>query len=110
MQSFLYRSAELGDDPPRGRTPDYCSARDYHVSTSLRGEGRREGGKERGGGEEGRRRGEEKRGGEEKGGRRGERGEERRKGGREEGRSKVRVRTHTHTHTYTSLTRQAKVW
>ena len=39
MQSFLYRSAELSDDLLRVRTPDYCSARDYHVSTSLRGEG-----------------------------------------------------------------------
>ena len=65
MQSFLYRCAELSDDPLRGRTPDYCSA--SHVSTSLRGEGRREG--------------EEKRGGEE--GRRGERGEE--KGGKRRG-------------------------
>ena len=39
LQPFLYRSAELSDDLLRVRTPDYCSARDYHVSTSLRGEG-----------------------------------------------------------------------
>ena len=60
LQSFLYRCAELSDDPPRVRTPDYCSARD-----TL--------GKERGGGEERRRKGEERRkGGGEMGRRRGE--------------------------------------
>ena len=47
LQPFLYRSAELGNDLLRVRTPDYCSARDYHVSTSLRGEGRRGGRGER---------------------------------------------------------------
>ena len=40
LQPFLYRSAELGDDLLRVRTPDYCSTGDYHVSTSLRGKGR----------------------------------------------------------------------
>ena len=64
MQPFLYRSAELSDDLLRVRTPDYCSARDNHVSTSLRGEGRRggrggEGGEK--GGEKGRMEREEKR-------------------------------------------------
>ena len=47
LQPFLYRSAELSDDLLRVRTPDYCSARDNHVSTSLRGEGRRGGRGER---------------------------------------------------------------
>ena len=55
LQSFLYKSAELSDDLLRDRTSDYCSARDNHVSTSLRGEGRRGGRAERenGEGEEG---------------------------------------------------------
>ena len=48
LQPFLYRSAELGNDLLRVRTPDYCSARDYHVSTSLRGREGEEGG-EKGG-------------------------------------------------------------
>ena len=64
LQPFLYGSAELGDDLLKARTPDYCSARDNHVSTSLRGEGRRggrggEGGEK--GGEKGRMEREEKR-------------------------------------------------
>ena len=41
LQPFLHGSAELSDDLLRVRTPDYCSARDIHVSTSLRGEERR---------------------------------------------------------------------
>ena len=57
LQPFLYGSAELSDGLLRVRTPDYCSARDYHVSTSLRGEGRRGGrGERRKGGRERRKR------------------------------------------------------
>ena len=99
---------ELGDDPPRVRTPDYCSARDYHVSTSLRGEGRRGGRVERGKEE----REEEVRG--EKGGRReGRKGEgggrEMREGRKGEGgrrgveRSDCKACAHTHTHTLASF-------
>ena len=105
LQPFLYGSVELGDDLLRVRTPDYCSARDNHVSNSLRGEGGRRG------------RGERRRGGREKGGGeggrvgRGERGrkrEEKREGkkGKGGGRSHECTHTHTHTHTHTSLTSQ----
>ena len=57
LQLFLYRSAELSDELLNVRTPDYCSARDNLVSTSLRGREGEEGG-EKGGrwGGEGRRR------------------------------------------------------
>ena len=61
LQSFLYRSAELGDDPPRVSTPDYCSPRDNHVSTSLRGREGEEGG-EKGGRTRGRKRWEGRKG------------------------------------------------
>ena len=69
LQPFLYRSAELSDDLLRVRTPDYCSARDNHVSTTLRGEGRRKGREGEEGGEKGGREREEKR--EDKKGKRG---------------------------------------
>ena len=86
LQPFLYGSAELSDDHLRVRTTDYCSARDNHVSTNLRGEGRKGGRGERRkgeggekGGEKGRMERKEKRKG------KGERGEE---GGEEGGEEK----------------------
>ena len=69
LQPFLYGSVELGDDLLRVRTPDYCSARDNHVSNSLRGEGGRRGrGERRRGGRESRKRRKRKEEGGEEGG------------------------------------------
>ena len=75
LQLFLYRSAELSDELLNVRTPDYCSARDNLVSTSLRGEGRRGGRGERR--KVGRRREEERH---EAGKNAGKKGEEQRRG------------------------------
>ena len=98
LQPFLYRSAELSDDLLRVRTPDYCSARDYHVSTTLRGEG-----------EEKEEKGRMEKEGEEGGEKGGTEREEKREGkkGKRGGRREVTVsHEHTHTHTHTSLTSQ----
>ena len=85
LQPFLYGSAELSDDLLRVRTLNYCSARDDHVSTSLRGEGRRGGRGERG---EEEREGEEE---EEKGGSNGEGGTGGNSGKKGEGRGRREV-------------------